>query len=336
MKEEIVMAQLVDKFGRTHNYLRISLTEKCNLRCFYCMPEEGVPFRDKSNFMTKEEVLGIAGIFNELGVQKIRLTGGEPLVCKDAGHIMKKLGELPVELAITSNGILVDKFIPVFKESGLKHINISLDSLKREKQLKITRRDYYDKIMENISLVEQEDFILKVNVVLVKGVNDEEVLDFIRWGRDKAINIRFIEFMPFNGNNWDWSKGVSEIEIIEQAKAIYGSDLIRIADSQNDTSRNYKINGFKGSFAIISSVTNPFCGTCNRIRLTSDGKIKNCLFSQSETNLLSPYRNGEDIRPLILESIWDKKAARGGMETFEDFSNSDINSKNRSMIAIGG
>jgi molybdenum cofactor biosynthesis protein A len=327
---------ITDKYGRIHNYLRISLTEKCNLRCFYCMPEKGIPLRDRSHFMTREEVLGMAGIFTELGVNKIRLTGGEPLVCKDAEYIIRGLSELPVELAITSNGILIDKFLPVMKEAKLQSVNISLDSLQREKQARISRRDYFDKITSNIDLLDQEGFKVKVNVVLIKGVNDDEIIDFIRYTMNRNISIRFIEYMPFNGNSWDWSNGMGLKEVVETVKTEFGDDLLKVADSRNDTARNYRISGFKGTFAVISSVTNPFCSTCNRIRLTADGKIKNCLFSDSETDLLSAYRHGTDIKPLILESIWDKKAVRAGMNSFSDFANPVNNGRNRSMVAIGG
>ena len=170
---------LRDNFGRAHNYLRISLTERCNLRCTYCMPEEGIPLRDKAHFMSNEEIFEIAQTYVRLGVNKIRLTGGEPLVRKNVEDIILKLGSLNVELAISSNGILVDKYIDTFKQAGLKSVNISLDSLNPEKQEKITRRDYYDKILKNIYLLLDEGFKVKINVVVMKGINDNELIDFI-------------------------------------------------------------------------------------------------------------------------------------------------------------
>ena len=172
---------IVDTFGRSHNYLRISLTERCNLRCFYCMPEEGVPHREAAKFMTTEEVVGIANQFVALGVTKIRLTGGEPLVKKGADAIIKELGELPVELAITTNGILVDRFIDTFKEAGIKSVNVSLDSLQEERFNTISRRSQFQKIKSNIDLLIANDFSVKINAVVIKGINDDELVDFVQW-----------------------------------------------------------------------------------------------------------------------------------------------------------
>ncbi|MGB3342270.1 MAG: GTP 3',8-cyclase MoaA [Aequorivita sp.] len=329
-------SRITDKFNRVHDYLRISLTERCNLRCSYCMPAEGIQLRPRSEFMTAEEVIKMAEIFVSLGVKKIRLTGGEPLVRKDAEEIITGLSQLPVELAISTNGILVDKYIETFKSCGLKSINVSLDSLKKEKFNTITRRDHFDEIMSNINLLMKNDFHIKINVVLIKGVNDDEICDLVEWMRDKNIHVRFIEFMPFEGNKWDWSKGISFKDIMTKIESRYGDNVMKLKDGKNDTAKSYSIKNYKGTFAIISSVTNPFCDTCNRMRLTADGKIKNCLFSGTETDLLSAMRNGKDIIPMILESIWNKKAVRGGMNSFEDFSDPSKNQKNRSMISIGG
>jgi cyclic pyranopterin phosphate synthase len=171
----------------------------------------------------------------------------------------------------------------------------------------------------------------------MRNVNDDEIIDFINFGKNKKIQIRFIEFMPFDGNNWSWEKGVSLKEVLEKAELFFGKNKVhKIDDAPNDTARNYQIEGFEGTFAVISSVTNPFCDTCNRIRLTADGKIKNCLFSNVETDLLTPYRNGEDISQHILLSIKNKKQSRGGINSFEEFVNSATKHKNRSMITIGG
>lgn len=335
---------LVDTFGRVHDYLRISLTERCNLRCVYCMPEEGVELLENKAYMTKDELLQIAKIFVGLGVKKIRLTGGEPLLRKDAAEIISELSKLPVELAITTNGILVDRFIDVFRKANLKSINVSLDTLQKDKFEKITRRDNFEKVMSNIQLLLNEGIHVKVNAVLMKGDpfdklragNDSELTDFIEFTKDKNVHYRFIEFMPFGGNKWDWSKGVSFNEILEVLGKKYGERVTKLQDKKNDTSKSYRIEGYKGTFAIISSITNPFCDTCNRIRLTADGKIKNCLFSNNETDLLSAFRSGDDITPLIIDSINKKKQKRAGMDSFEDISNPEINSKNRPMITIGG
>lgn len=327
---------ITDQFNRVHDYLRISLTERCNLRCFYCMPEEGILLRPRSEFMSAEEVVEMAKIFVSLGVKKIRLTGGEPLVRKDAKKIIMELARLPIELAITTNGILLDGYLSTLKFSGIKSINVSLDSLKKKKFNSITRRDHFDKVVSNIDLLLKENFHVKINVVVIKGVNDNEIYDFVAWTLDKNVHVRFIEFMPFVGNKWDWSKGVSFKDIMAKIEKQYGDDVLKLKDAANDTAKNYSIRNFQGTFAVISSVTNPFCDTCNRMRLTADGKIKNCLFSGTETDLLSAMRNREDIVPLILDSIWSKKMKRGGMVSFKDFSDPSRNQNNRSMVAIGG
>jgi len=323
---------LIDQFGRVHDYLRISLTERCNLRCVYCMPEEGIALRPKSEFMNTHEVVRMAEAFVGLGVKKIRLTGGEPLVRSDAKEIFEKLSGLPVELAITTNGILIDKFIDTLKTSGIRSINVSLDSLSKEKFNSITRRNDFDKVISNIHLLLNENYHVKVNAVVIKGVNEEEISDFVQWTSDKNVHVRFIEFMPFDGNKWDFDKVVSLDTILSKVHERFGEKITRISDRKNDTSKNYSIAGYKGTFAIISSVTNPFCDTCNRLRLTADGKIKNCLFSDSETDLLSAMRRGEDIVPLIKEAVWNKKSQRGGITSFEI----PEQRKNRAMVSIGG
>lgn len=328
---------LQDAFGRRHDYLRISITEHCNLRCAYCMPEEGIQLTSKPHLMTADEIVSIAQTFVNLGVTKIRLTGGEPLVRKDAKEIMLRLGELGVNLTITTNGILVPNFIETFKAAGIQTVNISIDSLVKEKFDAITRRTYFEVVQKNIDLLLEEKFNVKLNVVLIKSFNYNEIIDFINLTKSKNIQVRFIEFMPFNGNQWDRSKLVSYAEIMEAIQSEFShSDIERLQDAPNDTAKNFKIANFSGSFAVISSVTNPFCSTCNRIRLTADGKLKNCLFSNSETSLLETLRAGESILPLIHQNLISKKAIRAGMDDALQFENPELFSQNRSMITIGG
>lgn len=331
-----IPGSITDTFGRVHDYLRISLTERCNLRCFYCMPEEGITLRPRSHFMQRDEIISITKSFISLGVKKIRLTGGEPLVRNDARAIISGLSQLNTELAITTNGILVDRFIETFKRSGITSVNVSLDSLDSTKYNTITRRNYFEKVMSNISLLIKNNFHVKLNAVIMRGVNDNEIFDFIEYTRTNHVHFRFIEFMPFAGNNWHRDKGVSYNEMMSNVYLLYGEKVEKLEDGKNDTSKNYKINGYAGSFALISSVTNPFCDSCNRIRLTADGKIKNCLFSNNETDLLFNLRQGNDIRPLILESVLNKKARRGGMNTQVQIQDPAIHANNRSMTAIGG
>jgi molybdenum cofactor biosynthesis protein A len=331
-----VSATLTDSFGREHNYLRISLTEKCNLRCTYCMPENGVLLSPQSQLMTANEVFHIAALFIQNGVDKIRLTGGEPLLRKDFSEILTSLSTLPVKLSITTNAILVDRYIETFKSCGLKDINVSLDTLNTTKFDAITKRDQFSKAMSNIELLIQEGFMVKLNVVLMKGFNDDEIIDFINYTRDKPINVRFIEFMPFDGNNWDKSKLVTFDEVLTAVNVHYAEVGVEsIPNEKNFTARNYKIKNYKGSFGIISTVTNPFCDACNRIRLTANGKLKNCLFSTGETPLLETFRDGKSIEGLIQHALHQKKAVRAGMTELEDFENLE-NHHNRSMITIGG
>lgn len=328
---------LTDKMLRKHNYLRISLTEKCNLRCTYCMPADGVQLTPKNSLMNVDEIFSIAKIFVDHGVNKIRLTGGEPLVRKDFSEILKRLNSLDADLSLTTNGILVDRFIDDFKAYNLRSINVSLDTLQADKFKFITRRDQFLKVYENISLLVQNGFKIKLNVVLIKNFNDDEIKSFINLTKDLPIVVRFIEFMPFNGNNWDKSKLVTQKDILHDVVSYFGSDkLVKLEDNLNFISRDYQISGFMGSFGIISSVSNPFCDGCNRIRLTANGKLKNCLFSNDETDILSSLRNNETIEPLIAKTVYKKFAIRANMDTFKKLNNPELHSKNRSMLTIGG
>ena len=335
MKDEKNILQ--DSHGRDHAYLRISLIERCNLRCSYCMPEEGVELSPKSHLMTYEEIYEIANTFVKHGVTKIRLTGGEPLIRKDIPIILEKLASLPVELSITSNAVIIDKFIDVLKANGVNKINVSLDSLDSEKFKHITRRDQFKKVYNNILLLIKEGFTVKVNAVLMKDFNDNEIIDFINFTKDLPVSVRFIEFMPFDGNKWDMSKMVSYAKVMDYVNEAFTKDEIeRIPDAPNDTSKNYKIKGYIGSFAIISSVTNPFCDSCNRLRLTANGQLKNCLFSATEADLLTTLRSGKPIEPVIKKAVEAKLKVRGGMDTIEKLQEPKLHSNNRSMITIGG
>ena len=328
---------LRDKYNRQHTYLRISLTERCNLRCTYCMPAEGITLSPKENLMSFEEVYTIAKLFVDHGVTKIRLTGGEPLVRKDIPIILEKLSSLPVELSITSNGVTIDRYIDILTRHGVKKINVSLDSLRVDRVKEITRRDCFEKVYENISTLIATGFSVKINVVLIKNFNEDEIIDFINLSKTWPISVRFIEFMPFDGNRWNLEKVVSLKEILDKVESHFGKGhLNRLEDAAHDTSKNYKIQGYEGSFAIISSVTNPFCDSCNRLRLTANGRLKNCLFSTQESDLLTALRAGTPIAPIIEKAVLGKYKVRGGMNTLQDIKNPKSHPKNRSMITIGG
>ncbi len=323
-----------DSFGRIHNYLRISLTDNCNLRCFYCMPNEKYDFAPVARLMQPAEVETIAKVFIEAGVTKIRLTGGEPLVRKDAPDIIRRLSQFSVKLAVTTNGIRIDEMLPDILNANFSHINISLDTLKEEKFKQITHRDYFRRVRSNIDLLLSHNILTKINVVVMKGLNDNEILDFIEWTKDTPIQIRFIEFMPFSGNRWTSNQVFTLHDILSAISSKYS--FAPIHGEKNDTAKYYQPEGHKGSFAVISTMTAPFCDTCNRMRLTADGKLKNCLFSKSETDLLTPLRNGDEILPLIHSNIMKKAKELGGQFSgnFEQIDTSLI--ENKSMITIGG
>jgi GTP 3',8-cyclase len=325
---------IIDAYNRVHDYLRISLTDNCNLRCFYCMPEEDYEFTPSERLMQVDEIEAIAKIFVEQGVKKIRLTGGEPLVRKGADEIILRLSKLPVNLTITTNATRLHEYVDVLEQANVRSLNVSLDTLQAEKFQLITRRDLFAKTLENINLLIKRNFHVKLNVVVMKGLNDHEINDFVEWTKDTNVHVRFIEFMPFEGNRWTSNKVFTWKEMMDIIEKKY--NVIRLHDDVHDTAKKYTIEGHKGTFAVISTMSAPFCSGCNRMRLTADGKMKNCLFSQKETDLLTAFRNEEDIVPLILESIHSKAKELGGQFTkdFEKIHTEDIH--NRSMIAIGG
>ena len=298
------------------------------------MPEEDYDFLSSKKLMQAEEIEALAKTFVQLGVDKIRLTGGEPLVRKDAAQIIKALSKLPVTLTLTTNGVRLHHFLPQLKEAGVRSLNISLDTLKAEKFLLMTRRDHFLQVRKNIESAILEDIHVKVNVVMLKGINEDEINDFVAWTKYAPVHIRFIEFMPFDGNRWDNSKVVSLQEILQTVESQYS--IIKLKDELNDTTKKYTVPGHAGTFSIISTMTSPFCGTCNRIRLTADGKMKNCLFSNEETDLLGALRKGEDVETLIRQTILRKHEAHGGQFKAGSENVSPNLIHNRSMIAIGG
>ncbi len=325
---------LFDTHQRLHNYLRISLTDACNFRCFYCMPDEEVEVTPSSKLMTKEEIFLFAQLFVSLGVTKIRLTGGEPLVRKDVADIIEMLSSLPIKLTITTNGVLVHKYIDAFKKANLNSINVSLDTLNPLTFLALTKRDQFHQVKDNIDLLLKNNFSVKVNVVAMNGINDKEINDFIAWTKHEPLHVRFIEFMPFTDNQWMSKKVFTYQQILHTIEQEF--EFIKMKDELNDTTKKYKVLNHAGTFAVISTMTHPFCSTCNRLRLTADGKLKNCLFSKTETDLLTPFRNGEDMIPSIISTIKAKEKELGG-QLFTDFTKIDTATvQNRSMISIGG
>jgi cyclic pyranopterin phosphate synthase len=323
-----------DTYNRIHDYLRISLTDNCNLRCFYCMPEEDYDFTPASKLMQAHEIEALAKIFVAEGVKKIRLTGGEPLVRKDAATIIQALSSLPVHLTLTTNGVRLHQFVDVMQQAGMHSVNISLDTLQAEKFQLITRRDQFAQVKANIELFIKRGFHVKVNVVVMRGLNDGEIMDFIQWTKDVPVHVRFIEFMPFSGNKWSSNRVFTWQEILAVIQE--NVSFLPLKSEANDTAKGYIVPGHAGTFSVISTMSAPFCSTCNRMRLTADGKLKNCLFSKEETDLLTPLRQGEHVLPLIHQSIAAKAKELGGQfsAAFENLEARTI--QNRSMIAIGG
>jgi len=317
---------LIDSHGRVHDYLRVSLVEKCNLRCRYCMPENP-EWTPGDQLCTTKELLAIIEEFISYDIRKIRLTGGEPLVRKDFDVILEHLSGRGIELSMTTNGVLIDQHITLLHKHGLKKINVSLDTLIPARFALITRRNVFEKVVQNIRMLVNEGFKVKVNSVIMRGINDDELCGFVEWTRDLPMTVRFIEFMPFNGNRWDDEKMVSISEMKERISEKYR--FVKLEDGPNDTTKHYRVPGFSGKFGIISSMTEHFCGSCNRIRLLANGAMKNCLFSTEDTDLLSLLRKGEPLEPVIRRVIWEKKPSHAGRFNI-------AKQKNRSMVMIGG
>jgi molybdenum cofactor biosynthesis protein A len=325
---------LTDRFNRVHDYLRISLTDSCNFRCAYCMPDEQVSCLPNSHLMSTEEITSIAKTFVGLGVNKIRLTGGEPLVRKEFSHILENLSKLPVELTMTSNGVLVHQYIDQLKAAGVRSLNISLDTMNAEKFLKLTKRNQFQQVWDNILLLLKEGFRVKINAVALNGIIEDEVLDFVRITQNLPLHVRFIEFMPFSGNHWNSAKVITAHQLLELITPEF--NVVKLTDEKHDTAKKYQVKGYEGTFAFITTMSSHFCGDCNRMRLTADGKMKNCLFGKDEMDILGTLRKGEPIIPLIQKSIYMKHAALGGQFT-QDYEQADAEKiENRSMIKIGG
>ncbi|XP_070698825.1 molybdenum cofactor biosynthesis protein 1 isoform X2 [Pempheris klunzingeri] len=325
-------AFLTDNFGRRHSYLRISLTEKCNLRCQYCMPEEGVKLTPRGQLLSTAEVLTLARLFVREGVEKIRLTGGEPLIRPDVLDIIAELRKLEglKTIAVTTNGMNLARLLPKLKEAGLDLINISLDSLVPAKFEFIVRRKGFHKVMEGIDkAIEMGYNPVKVNCVVMRGLNEDELLDFVALTEKKPLEVRFIEYMPFDGNRWNFKKMVSYQEMLDHIRQQW-PDLEPLQTGHTDTAKTFKVPGFKGQVGFITSMSDHFCGSCNRLRITADGSLKVCLFGNTEVSLRDVLRSGssdEELLQVIGAAVGRKKKQHAGM-----FSISQM--KNRPMILI--
>uniref|UniRef100_F6TFJ7 Molybdenum cofactor biosynthesis protein 1 n=1 Tax=Callithrix jacchus TaxID=9483 RepID=F6TFJ7_CALJA len=325
-------AILTDSFGRQHSYLRISLTEKCNLRCQYCMPEEGVQLTPKANLLTTEEILTLARLFVKEGVDKIRLTGGEPLIRPDVVDIVAQLQQLEGlrTIGVTTNGINLARLLPQLQKVGLSAINISLDTLVPAKFEFIVRRKGFHKVMDGIhKAIELGYNPVKVNCVVMRGLNEDELLDFAALTKSLPLDVRFIEYMPFDGNKWNFKKMVSYKEMLDTVRQQW-PELEKLPEEESSTAKAFRIPGFQGQISFITSMSEHFCGTCNRLRITADGNLKVCLFGNSEVSLRDHLRAGaseQELLRIIGAAVGRKKRQHAGM-----FSISQM--KNRPMILI--
>lgn len=328
--------ELKDRHGRVHRSLRISIVDKCDLRCTYCMPEDQ-HFLRREELMTREEIAAIARLFVErYGVNKIRVTGGEPLVRPDAVDIVRDLLRLPVKLGLTTNALALDRHLDALVDAGLKSINISLDTFDAERFKRIARRDGFERVWANIRLALERGLRVKVNMVVMRGVNDDEILRFVELTRDHPVHVRFIEFMPFAGNHWGRERVYTYAEMLGHIGSVHSFE--KLTDDPHSTAKAYRVGGRPGTFAVISTVTEPFCGTCDRLRLTAEGKMRNCLFAREEMDLLSALRRGEDIAPLIETNVLAKHAMLGGLPLFKPEKQEEVlhDLSARPMVSIGG
>lgn len=291
-----VESPLLDTFDRIHDNLRISVTDRCNIRCFYCMPEEGVKFMRREEILSFEEIERFARVAASLGVTKLRVTGGEPLVRKDLPALIRKLSAIPGirDLSLTTNGVLLAEHAAALYEAGLRRLNVHLDTLDRERFLKITRRDDLDRVLHGIEVCRRLGFHpIKINAVAVKGLVEPDLVPLARYGRERDIEIRFIEFMPLDAQGlWDRNRVLFASDVIEVLSNEI-APLIEIPDRDaRAPATEYRFADGVGRVGFIASISRPFCLNCNRIRLTSDGKLRYCLFAIEETDVKGLLRGG--------------------------------------------
>jgi cyclic pyranopterin phosphate synthase len=327
--------ELKDSFGRKITYLRLAVTDRCNLRCQYCMPAHGIDIVPRADLLTYKEMYRITRVLSELGVDKVRLTGGEPFVRKDFIQFLESLSHNKnlKEINITTNGALVTNHIEKLETLGIKSINLSIDSLQKEKFAKITRRDVFDSVYSTLEQLEQSKLKLKLNVVVQPGFNTDEIIDFVELSKNKDLAVRFIEEMPFNGKGqriveeeWNLTKILNHIES-------FYPQVQKLQSKKSSTSVNYQVAGYKGTFGIIPAFTRSICTDCNRIRITATGLFKNCLFDGGVFSVRDFIRNGAsdaDLKELFISTV--AKKPKNGFIAEANRSN-DVS---ESMSTIGG
>lgn len=328
--------KLIDGFGRVHNNLRISVTDRCNIRCFYCMPAENVEFMNRSELLSFEEIERFVRIVAPLGVNKLRLTGGEPLVRRDLHQLIEKLVAIEgiSDVGLTTNGILFGEQAQQLFDAGLSRVNISLDALDAGKFKQITRREGYEKVVESIHIAREVGFDpIKVNAVSIRGMTEDQIIPFGQFARETGVDVRFIEFMPLDADNaWERDKVLFASEIIE---SLTRGVMPLVPVGENDPSApatDFQFEDGVGKIGFIASVSQPFCMNCNRFRITADGKLRNCLFSLEETDLKAMIREGDDdaaIVAAVRESIGSKKEGH-------EINTAKFIQPDRPMYSIGG
>jgi cyclic pyranopterin phosphate synthase len=326
---------LRDNFSRRINYLRISLTDRCNLRCRYCMPEEGIPLISHREILRYEEILRLARIFGELGIEKVRLTGGEPLARKGALDLIRRISQIReiTDLSITTNGVLLEESAADLAEAGIKRINVSLDTLQREKFAYITSRDRFPDVRRGINkAIDVGFFPVKLNVVAIKGFNDDEILQFARLTLERPLTVRFIEFMPTAGVDFWKEDQVLTVDMIQKKIRKLGPLIPVNTDDRGGPAARFRLKGAIGELGFISPISSHFCEHCNRVRLTPDGKLRTCLFSDNEIDLRPHLRNhctDEKLKDLFMTALRNKPQRH-------TINTSLFKKCQRTMAAIGG
>ncbi len=337
---------LTDRYSRQHDYLRISITERCNLRCAYCMPEEGVALSPPSHLLTTPEITYLSSLFVSQGVTKIRLTGGEPTIRRDILPLMHSIGDLRRrglrELCITTNGIVLHRKLDSMAEAGLTGVNLSLDTLDPLQFQIMTRRKGFEEVLKSMDRILEMNRLgagikLKINCVVMRNINDKDIIPFVELGKKKDLEVRFIEYMPFQGNKWNKGKMLSYKEMLGIIESKY-PELRKVPDHQNNTSKTYQIPGFMGKIGFITSMTHNFCGSCNRLRITSDGNLKVCLFGNAEVSLRDLIRKGNGGQPIdeqAMEALKHSKLAHGqGLINKEG--NPDTDEREQELLQVIG
>lgn len=302
---------LVDTFGRRHTHLRISVTDRCNLRCTYCMPED-VVFRDRRELLSFEEIVRFTTVAVSLGIDKIRLTGGEPLMRRGLPDLVAALHAIPglTDIGLTTNGLLLPDQAAALRDAGLTRLNISLDTLDAGRFRDLTRRDGLDRVLAGIDAARAAGFDrIKINAVSLRGVTDQDTVPLARFCRDRDLELRLIESMPIGADPWDRGAVFSAAEILELMAAAFGPSRLVPGQDPSAPATEYEYGDGRGRFGIIASVTRPFCGACNRLRLTAEGKLRNCLFALAETDVKTALRSAapdEEIARAIRQSVRDK------------------------------